>query len=331
MRRLFLYLALFIGSCGSIAQSIGARGDIRIMFYNVENLFDTINNPATNDEEFLPEGNYHWNNYRYWQKLKKIYQVIAAAGEDSPPEIIGLAEVESFLPLYNLTQNLPLSKYPYTIIHRDSPDERGIDVALLCRKDKVKVLKYSFISIQEKDNSVKKTREILFATLKTGKDTLHVFVNHWPSRKGGEDASEKFRIQAANTLKHSIDSLLSNNRNAKIIIMGDFNDNSENKSISVLTKTGMINLAGGLAKKCKCGSIKYQSQWDLFDQILVSPVLLNTKYLHTSFQQFAIFRPDFLLTEDEKYGGKKPFRTYQGPKYLGGFSDHLPVLLDLDY
>jgi predicted extracellular nuclease len=331
MRRLFLYLALFLGSCGSIAQSVGARGDIRIMFYNVENMFDTIDNSATNDEEFLPQGNYHWNNYKYWQKLKKIYQVIAAAGEDNPPEIIGLAEVESFLPLYNLTQNLPLSKYPYTIIHRDSPDERGIDVALLCRKDKVKVLKYSFIAIREKDNSVKKTREILFATLKTGNDTIHVFVNHWPSRRGGEDATEKYRIQTASMLEHSVDSLLQTNKNVKIILMGDFNDNPENKSISILTKAGIINMASGITKKCKCGSIKYQSSWDVFDQMLVSPALFTNNKLHTSRENFRIFKPDFLLVADEKYGVKKPYRTYQGPKYLGGFSDHLPVLLDLDY
>lgn len=307
------------------------RGDIRIMFYNVENLFDTIDNPATNDEQFLPSGEYRWNNYKYWQKLKKIYQVIAAAGEESPPEIIGLCEVESFLPLYNLTNNLPLSKYSYSIIHRDSPDERGIDVALIVRNDKVKVLHKQFIGIQLKDKTIKKTREILFATLLTGKDTLHVFVNHWPSRRGGEDASEKFRMQAANTIKVPIDSLLQINKNAKIVVMGDFNDESENKSLAIVSKIGMVNLTSGVAKSCKCGTLKYQSGWNLFDQMLISPVLLEKDKLHASKVSFSIFRPDFLLVTDETYGGKKPFRTYQGPKYLGGFSDHLPVLLDLYY
>jgi predicted extracellular nuclease len=325
-----IFLQLFLCK-NSIAQTSGERGDIRLMFYNVENLFDTIDNPSTNDEEFLPGGSYHWNNYRYWKKLKKIYQVIAAAGEDSPPEIIGLCEVENFLPLYNLTNNQPLSKYPYTIIHRDSPDERGIDVALLCRKDKVKVLKYSFIEIRLKDKTIKKTREILFATLLTGNDTLHIFVNHWPSRRGGEDVSEKYRIQAANTLKQPIDSLLQINKNAKIVVMGDFNDGPDNQSMLILSKSGLLNMADGKKETCKCGTLKYKSYWDLFDQMLVSQGLLMYSKLRTSNESFGIFEPDFLLVTDETYGGKKPFRTYQGPKYLGGFSDHLPVLLDLYY
>jgi len=328
LKKLLLILLFFKLGLISEAQE---RGDIRIMFYNGENLFDTIDNPATNDEQFLPSGEYRWSNSRYWKKLKKIYQVFAAAGEESPPEIIGLCEVESFLPLFNLTNNLPLSKYSYSIIHRDSPDERGIDVALLCRNDKVKVLQKQFIGIQLKDKTIKKTREILFATLLTGKDTLHVFVNHWPSRRGGEDASEKFRIQAANTIKGSIDSLLRINKNAKIVVMGDFNDEFEDKSMAILSNSGIVNLTSGVAKSCKCGTLKYKSGWNLFDQMLISPALLGNDRLHVSNESFSIFRPDFLLVTDETYGGKKPFRTYQGSKYLGGFSDHLPVLLDLYY
>lgn len=330
MKELFLAIGLFLIFSGIPAQPVNSRGDIRMMFYNVENLFDTVDNPSTNDEQFLPDGEYRWNNYKYWQKLKRIHQVIAAAGEESPPEIIGLCEVEGFLPLFNLTRNLPLSKYTYEIIHRDSPDERGIDVALLCRKDKVRVLRFSFIGIEQKDKTIKKTREILFATLKTGNDTLHVFVNHWPSRRGGEDTSEKFRLWAAQSLKHSVDSLLKKNKNAKIILMGDFNDTPENKSLILLVKSGMVNLATGVDKKCKCGTLKFQSHWQVFDQFLVSPSLLDKSKLHTSKEEFLIFRPEFLLISDDKYGGKKPFRTYQGPKYLGGFSDHLPVLLDLN-
>ncbi|MBN2486733.1 MAG: hypothetical protein JXB34_12235 [Bacteroidales bacterium] len=320
-----LLLFAEFGSC----QQLNSRGDLRIMFYNVENLFDTIDNPLTNDQEFLPDGTYRWNNYRYWQKLKKIYQVIAAAGEDSPPEIIGLCEVESYLALYHLTKNLPLLKYPYTIIHHDSPDERGIDVALLCRNDKVKVLTYSFLPIKMKENNIKKTREILFATIRAGNDTLHVFVNHWPSRRGGEGATEKLRVMAANTLKHSVDSLLNLNKNAKIVVMGDFNDTPADKSMSILSQSGLINVAAGVAENCKCGTLKYQSHWQIFDQVLLSQALTRNNGLRAAKESFYIFRPAFLLVTDNKFGGTKPYRTYQGPKYLGGFSDHLPILLDL--
>lgn len=329
LKKLFLFIFLIYFVFKVFGQTNTSRGDIRIMFYNVENLFDTINNDSTNDDEFLPKGDKHWNNYKYWRKINKLYQVIAAAGETEPPEIIGFAEVEDLLPLYHLVNNTPLLKFPYNIIHYDSPDLRGIDVALLVRKDKVDILTSRAIPVIFEDNSRKKTRDILYACLRINTDTLHVFVNHWPSRYRGQSKSEPGRIKAAVTLKAVIDSVFYQNTNAKVIVTGDFNDNPENNSIKIISGNFLINLSEELKKKCDCGSYKYRNIWDMFDQYMVSPSLLNKSSLFTFQNSVSVFDAPFLLVVDTRYGGYKVNRTYLGPKYVGGYSDHLPVILDL--
>jgi len=308
---------------------ISQRGDYRIMFYNVENLFDTVNNPRTDDEEYLLEGTKRWNSYKYWEKLKKIFQVIAAVGEESPPEIIGLCEVENSTPLYNLVYDLPLSKYKYKIIHKESPDLRGIDVAILYRYDKVKLLSKKFIRVKVRENPNWTTRDILYAKLKTTTDTLHVFVNHWPSRWGGELRSKPYRLAAAEHLKKAVDSVQKSNPAAKVIIMGDFNDEPQNESVQRLLSTTIINLSDTLERKCRCGTLKFKSEWQMFDQILVSKALLTDGKLMLNQNSLKVFNPEFLLLRDNSYGGNKPFRTYLGPRYQGGYSDHLPVVFDL--
>jgi hypothetical protein len=308
------------------------RGDYRLMFYNTENLFDTIDTPNKNDEEFLPDSDKNWDSYRYWKKLKMIYQVIAAAGESSPPEIIGMCEVESFLPLYNLANNTPLSKYPYTIVHQDSPDTRGIDVALLIRNDKVQLIDKVFLKVIFPFDTSANTREILHACLRIQEDTLHVFVNHWPSRRGGEIKSEPRRMVASKVLQQAINSIKTQNPDAKIVVLGDFNDEPQNKSLQQLTsKTDMVNLSQKLQKSCKCGSYKYRSKWNMIDQVIVSKSLLKMEQLYTTTEKISVFSKDFLLIDDTSYGGTKPNRTYLGPRYMGGYSDHLPVLIDLEY
>ncbi len=324
--RIFLFLTLSI--C-SIEQGLTQRGDIRMMFYNLENLFDTIDNPDTRDDEFLPNGERKWDSYRYWKKIKHTYQVVAAAGEQKPPEILGVCEVESFLPLYNLAQNTHLSKYPYTIIHKDSPDRRGIDVAILYQKDKVKLLSKEFITVRFPSDTNKRTRDILRATFKIKDDTLHVFVNHWPSRMGGQAYSEPFRIHVASIILSKIDSIVQTNPSSNIIVMGDLNDEPDNASLDVLTNSNMINLSESLKESCSCGTYRYKSHWNMLDQVVVSPELTNDKGLHLLPGSLKIFKPDFLLEVDEKNGGMKPYRTYIGPQYIGGYSDHLPILLDL--
>jgi endonuclease/exonuclease/phosphatase family metal-dependent hydrolase len=331
MRRgIYLFIIFFLIACLSLKSQ--ERGKYRILFYNVENLFDTIDNPETNDDEFIPQGDKHWNSYRYWRKINKIYQVIVAAGDQTPPEIIGLCEVEGFLPLYNLIQNTPLIKFPYTIIHNDSPDSRGIDVALLIRNDKIKLIEKEFLQVTLPNNSDFVTREILHASLQVEQDTLHVFVNHWPSRSGGETKSEPKRIRAAEVLTVAINLVIAKNPRAKIIALGDFNDEPENKSVLQLVEnTSLVNLSAALHQSCNCGTYKYRSKWNMIDQVLVTTSLLSKHNLSTSYLDLNILDSKFLLIDDLSYGGEKPNRTYLGPRYVGGYSDHLPILLDLNF
>lgn len=305
------------------------RGDMRLMFYNLENLFDTIDNPDTRDDEFSVNGEKHWDNYRYWRKIKQTYQVIAAAGEQKPPEILGVCEVESFLPLHNLIYNTPLSKYPYSIVHQDSPDKRGIDVALLYQSENLRLIHKEFITVKFPSEPDKTTRDVLLTSFLAQNDTLHVFVNHWPSRLGGQAYSEPFRVHVAGIIRKKVDSIQQKNPQARIIIMGDFNDEPNNKSLMVLKSSNLVNLSEELLNTCNCGTYKYKSYWNMLDQILVSASLKEKDSWHIIPGSLKIYRQDFLLENDETNGGKKPYRTYLGPRYLGGYSDHLPILLDV--
>jgi predicted extracellular nuclease len=306
-------------------------GDVRVMFYNVENLFDTIDNKYTDDKEFLPESDRKWNSYKYWKKIRQIYQVIAAVGEKSPPGIIGLCEVEDYIPLYNLLNNTPLMKYEYQIIHFNSPDKRGIDVALLVNSQFISVLEQKPINISFVSDTSRTTRDVLYAKLLIHTDTLHVLVNHWPSRRGGRETTERYRIHASKTVTTFLDSIYSQNTTANILVMGDFNDEPENESVSLLKKKGLINIAEDIKADCKCGSYKYRNSWHMFDQILVSESVLDSKGIYYVPKSFQIYRSEMLTETDNNYGGRKLKRTYIGPRYNGGFSDHLPVYIDMGF
>lgn len=312
------------------------REGIRIMFYNVENLFDTINDPATNDDDFTPKGNYHWNNFRLNKKLNNIYKVIVSAGETEPPEIIAFAEVENKKVIEKLIFNTPLSKYKYSIVHKDSPDERGIDVALIYRPDKIKKISSDYFQIFFKTRD--KTRDILLFSFANHKnDTVHLFVNHWPSRSGGQSETEQKRMYVARILKSKTDSIFRNNKNARIILTGDFNDEPTDKSLlqglkaikpGNISGTGLYNLSFYYAGT-STGTLKYKGTWNIFDQMIVSGNLLVKNRLYTQPQFFRIYNEKFLLKQDDRHMGFRPFRTYRGFYYEGGFSDHLPVILDL--
>jgi predicted extracellular nuclease len=329
---------------GRASNNQAKRGELRIMFYNTENFFDIYNDSLTRDDEFLPEGSRHWNNKRFTDKLNKLCKVIIAVGGWEPPEIIGLCEVENTSVLYKLIYETPLSKYDYGIVHRDSPDSRGIDVALLYRKDKLVLLDKIFFNICFPGDSLKKTRDILYFKGKVfNKDTLHIFINHWPSRYGGQIETEPYRIYASRLLKNKVDSVFNINKRSKIIITGDFNDEPENKSLAeylsavnrtdlssdTITDNKLYNLSYTLSGNAKLGSYKYRSEWDIFDQFIVSGTLLNSRNVSTSKDDIHIFDAPFLMKKDDRYSGYRPFRTYWGYKYEGGFSDHLPVYLDL--
>lgn len=315
----------------------------RVMSYNVENLFDCRHDTLKNDYEFLPEGLRHWNYTKYKKKLDAIARVITAVGGWTPPALVALCEVENDSVLRDLTRRSALREAGYRYVITSSPDQRGIDVALLYQRDVFKLLSHQGIPIScaSAKKKFRPTRDILHVSgLLLNKDTLDVFVVHLPSRSGGAKESEPYRILAARQLKSSADSICRHRLHPQILIMGDFNDYPNNKSVKEIvaaqappqdaTSLQPHKLYHLLARKAatqkRFGSYKYQGEWGLLDHIIVSGTLLNPDAaLYTDESKADILRSDFLLTDDKKYGGIQPFRTYYGMRYQGGYSDHLPV------
>lgn len=314
-----------------------------ILFYNVENLFDIYNNPETNDDEFTPKGDRRWTYKRFNNKLQAISKVILSASGWNPPELVALCEIENHYVLDKLLNQTPLKSYPYQIIHKESPDSRGIDVALLYNKNDFYPLEYKYIPIRTENDSILKSREILYVSgIIKNTDTLHLFANHWPSRYSGLLESQPMRNLAAQILRSEIKMLQEKFPNPRIIIVGDFNDQPSDESVSL--KLGAIAFPGQMSNsnndkifnlswnwmEKEPGTLKFQSQWSVFDQIMVSGNLLNTENkIFTRVEWAKIAQLPFLLEKDERYGGMKTNRTYIGYSYNGGFSDHLPVLLKL--
>jgi len=315
-----------------------AQTKYNIVFYNVENLFDTWDDPQTTDEEFTPASQRHWTKQRFDEKIKMIYKTLITAGKGQFPDIIALAEIENSWVLEQLISKTPLNKIQYGIIHKDSPDPRGIDVALLYRKDRIKAIDYEFISISNKGDNELKTRDILHFTGEIENEPIHFFVNHWPSRSGGYTETKEKRELTAEILRESIDSLIAKDPDANILAMGDFNATPNEKCFTFLLKafpypgnntpSSLINLSTLWTKKAD-GTIKSGGQWEIFDQIICSQHMFRNKILKIETDQSGICNFDFLLEPDPVFLGKKPFRTYLGPVYHGGTSDHLPVKLCL--
>jgi predicted extracellular nuclease len=303
------------------------------MFYNVENYFDTEDDYETEDDEFLPVGFYRWTPAKFEKKRDDIARIIDTIGI---PTIVGLCEVENRFVLEQLTQQTNLSKYGYAILHRDSPDPRGIDVALLYLPQQLRLIDSAFFKV----NITKRTREILYAKGILGNiDTLHIFVNHWSSKIEGEEETEPYRIKAARTLRQKIDSILQYNPTANIIAMGDFNDLPDSKSIQeglrakstahLLQHNDIYNLAT-LLESGEEGTSKYKGKWQLVDMMFCSATMLNNNSkLYCNPLGFTIFKDGYLLEADKTYGGIKPKRTLAGPRHIGGVSDHLPVYIDI--
>ena len=332
--KLLFILLLFLFPCAY------PRDVFRIMFYNVENLFDTENNPLTQDDEFTPEGTRRWSKYRYYRKINNIAKVISSVGEWNYPALVGLCEVENNRVLDDLTKYSPLKKAQYRYIITESEDIRGINVALLYQREHFKYISHNNIPICFPNDSIRKTRDILHVTgeVLTG-DTLDIFICHYPSRRGGEIESEPYRIFVSSLLREKTDSLFSCRKKENIIIMGDFNDESSNKSISEIlsakpikeeiNKSELYNLFLFLEQKSKIGTYKYQGQWNFLDRIIVSGNLLDQQNSFSILSETGcIYQADFLLTEDSTHGGKRPKKTFHGYKYEGGFSDHLPIMVD---
>lgn len=317
-----------------------ARGAerFRIVFYNVENLFDYFDDSTTVDEEFLPRGGRYWTKQRYLDKQQNLAKTLMAIGGWEPPELIGLCEIENRYVLNSLTNFTALKSAGYEIIHQDSPDRRGIDVAALYRPEKFKLLDYLYYGLTFPFDTTSRTRDILHVIGQLpNRDTLHFFVNHWPSKFGGEFETKPKRLYAAQFLRNKVDSLLNISPEVSIIITGDFNDEPEEESIinglkvklkqSELASEDLYNLMYDI--RHTAGTHSFQNQWSIIDQFIVSGNLIISNAKTQVFQQTAqIFDMPFLIVEGAT-GATRPFRTYQGPKYLGGYSDHLPILLDL--
>jgi len=329
-------LLIFMPQFYSWGQANDSKSDYTFMFYNTENFFDTENDSLTNDEEFLAEADRRWNPTRLRSKSERLAKVILAAGKWNAPVVIGLCEVEDLKVLEMLTRNETLSKFRYKIVHKDSPDSRGIDVALIYRPDMFRPFDYQAIPVIDPKDKVFRTRDILQVSgVLNGCDTLHVFVNHWPSRYGGIMETLRYRNLAAEVLKKSIQGLFIRFPNAKIICMGDFNDTPTDDSLvktleaklsdNLKVNGELINLSSGWMSN-EIQTIKSKYSWDVFDQFMVSDYFLE-KNKCFEFLKTEIFNAKFLLEPDVTFGGVKPKRTYVGFKYQEGFSDHLPVLM----
>ncbi|MFT4697674.1 MAG: putative extracellular nuclease [Flavobacteriaceae bacterium] len=299
-----------------------------IAFYNLENLFDTVNDNNTLDDDFTESSDKNWNEKRFRKKVKKLGGVISQLGYNEikqSPALIGVAEVENRLVLEELINSKYLKKKGYNIVHFDSPDERGIDTALLYREEYFKVLHQEAIPLflNNKYGERDYTRDILYVKGHLEKELVHVLVNHWPSRRAGTNETSQKRIAAADKNRAIISDIILEEPNAKIIVMGDFNDDPTSKSLQKLSETDLHNPMEQLHTRYE-GSLNYKGSWNLFDQILMSNNFLQQHGNSFRFQEAKIFNPVELQENKGRYKGN-PFRTYVGDKYLGGFSDHFPV------
>ena len=327
---IFLPFSCFLGK---------AQNTFRVMSYNVENLFDTENNPLMKDDEFTPDGNRFWTKGRYYRKLQHVSQVIQAAGEWNAIALVGLCEVENDSVMEHLLRRTPLYKQDYRYCMTHGCDIRGINVALLYQREQFRLLGSEELGVPTTGKE-RPTRNILHVwgeVLST--DTLDVFVCHLPSRYGGELASRKRRKDAIGILKKCTDSLFYCRESPKILIMGDFNDIPQDESLeeeleakayspdNKPVKYKLYNLFYD-AK----GSHKYQGEWNQLDHIIVNAALLQeNQSLHVQKDSYQVFSPSFLLIPDKTWRGVRPFRTYYGFKYEGGYSDHLPLVVTFEW
>lgn len=291
------------------------------MFWNLENFFDPFKSSNTADEAFTPYGDYHWTWKKFVKKRDYIAKVIIAIGEKygNMPVLIGVAEVENRFVMNQLVGETPLANVGYGLIHKESPDRRGIDVGLLYKREFFTPLINRFYPLKDGNDTIIKSRLILYVKgIINGEDTLHVFVNHWPSKLGNTSSSDKNRFLASNLVRTVTDSILSVNNEANIIVMGDFNDIPS--SYAVKNLDNLVNLAENLQFPAGVGGTnKYKESWSLIDQFIVSKSLSDVVVMEVYSNN--------LLIDDNIYLGKKPFRTFVGPRYQGGISDHLPVIL----
>jgi endonuclease/exonuclease/phosphatase family metal-dependent hydrolase len=321
----------------------GHRGNdaMRVVFYNVENLFDPFNDSLKNDEEFTPEGMRAWTYSRFVKKCQDLGRVLVATGGWEAPEIIGLCEVENHFVLRKLLEHSALGRLNYRIVHYESPDNRGIDVAMMYRPEKFAMLHSEPIAVIFPGEGARSTRDILYVKgIALDTDTLHIFVNHWPSRYGGYMATKPLREFTGALLRSRVDSIFLYDQQANILIMGDLNDPPDEYSVqhslgakldsADLGPGELYNLMSKLFGDPARGTQKFRENWSTIDHFIVSQSLLRgERGLKIHPRGASIFDADFLLEDDPIHTGKRLNRTYVGMQYHGGYSDHLPVVTDI--
>ena len=312
---------------------------LTVAFYNVENLFDTLNDPNTKDDARTPEGRDRWTEDIYALKVKNTAKVLAEIGRETtnqPPAVIGLCEVENRQVIVDVLNDPLLKPYNYGIVHIDSPDERGIDVALIYQKKHFLPISFKNHALRlfDKVGTRDYTRDQLLVYGMLEKEPVYVLVHHWPSRSGGQKRSEPNRIDAAALNKKLVDSVLQQNPKAKIINMGDFNDEPTNTSVADVLQTTdkkrkalknkLLYTPMMAFYKQGIGTYCYRGNWNVLDQIHVSGGLLKDKKNGWKFWKAGIYNKPYLINKEGRYKGY-PFRSFAGGRFLGGYSDHFAV------
>ncbi|SIP97487.1 Endonuclease/Exonuclease/phosphatase family protein [Maribacter ulvicola] len=340
MRLLVSILLLF--PIGTFSQNANTYQIRTVAFYNLENLFDTKNDSLIYDDDRTPEGKDNWTEERYLKKIEhmsKVISEIGSADNKTAPDIIGVCEVENLGVLEDLVLHKNIVKFNYGIIHFQSPDERGIDVALLYKKNAFVPVNFNShrLLLYNLDGKRDYTRDQLIVEGLLDTEKIYFMVNHWPSRSGGEARSRPFRLEAAKLNKRIIDSIQRLDIEAKIISMGDFNDDPIDPSFKKILQVeknyknlDSLSLYGPMEKLYKKGrgSLAYRDKWNLFDQFYMTSTLINKEKESYNYWKVGIFTSSYLIDPKGKYKGY-PLRTYAGGSYIGGYSDHFPVYLHL--
>jgi hypothetical protein len=328
---IFLGLSLFLfASC-----NLGKK--YTVAFYNTENLFDTVNSGTKFDGEFTPDSTKNWNTVKYHKKISDLAHVISSINNKKLPVLMGMCEVENDLVLKDLVSDPQLKKADYQIIWEDGPDLRGIDCALLYKPTLFNLASYEMLPVRNPEDTLFKTRDIIYAKGFIGKELFHVFVNHWPSKRGGEEISVEKRNLAATVLRNKIDEIFKSDSLANIVIMGDLNDEPSSSSIKETLKalpnnqlprpTDLVNLMYDESERGE-GSYSYKNKWDMIDNLIVSGNLIIKKHgIKTPLDNGFVFHQPFMEYVNDK-GQVSPNRTY-GKTYFGGISDHFPVYMIL--
>lgn len=330
---LFIIVVYNVSAQSKKEYSIAAIG-----FYNFENLYDTVDDPITSDEEFLPDGKKKYTEEVYREKLKHLSEVISKLGTELTPDglaILGTAEIENGKVLTDLLNQPAIAQRGYKFVQYNSPDQRGVDVALIYSPKYLTVKFSKPITVHLKDDKGNKidTRDILWVCGNFLGSETHFFVNHWPSRRGGEEASAPRRKLAAQTCRSVIDSLLNTNQDTRIIVMGDLNDDPVSPSVAKVLKANgdpestdkksLYNPYFPLYRN-GIGTLAWNDSWNLFDQVIFSRAWLNKTSGNYYFYKPRVFNEDFLKQQTGNFKGY-PWRTYVGDEYVGGYSDHFPV------